>query len=88
MKMAGNGFLSALRGQGFGIAILACAAVAFAFPKLFISWGGVVEKINRIAAGTKYSISDFSTGVLKEPHNLTQIFPKLSERRSGLNVKA
>ena len=50
--------------------------------------GGVVEKINRIAAGTKYSISDFSTGVLKEPHNLTQIFPKLSERRSGLNVKA
>jgi len=50
--------------------------------------GGVVEKINRIAAGTKYSISDFSTGVLKEPHNLTQTFPKLSERRSGLNVKA
>ena len=50
--------------------------------------GGIVEKINRIAAGTKYSISDFSTGVLKEPHNLTQIFPKLSERRSGLNVKA
>ena len=50
--------------------------------------GGIVEKINRIAASTKYSISDFNTGVLKEPHNLTQIFPKLSERRAGLNVKA
>ncbi|MBR5091735.1 MAG: hypothetical protein IK093_20115 [Ruminiclostridium sp.] len=50
--------------------------------------GPIVEKINRIAASTKYSISDFSTGVLKEPHNLTQIFPKLSERRAGLNVKA
>ena len=50
--------------------------------------GSVVERINRIAASTKYSISDFNTGVLKEPHNLTQIFPKLNERRAGLNVKA
>jgi hypothetical protein len=48
----------------------------------------ITEKINRIAASTRYSISDFKTGVLKEPHNLTQIFPKLSERRAGLNVKA
>ncbi|MGN0578296.1 MAG: hypothetical protein ACI4J4_06720, partial [Ruminiclostridium sp.] len=50
--------------------------------------GSIIERINRIAAGTKYTISDFRTGVLKEPHNLTQIFPKLSERRAGLNVKA
>ena len=50
--------------------------------------GSVVEKINRIVATTHYSVSDFQTGVLKEPHNLTQIFPKLSERRAGLNVKA
>ena len=48
----------------------------------------ITEKINRIAASTRYSIADFTTGVLKEPHNLTQIFPKLSERRAGLNVKA
>lgn len=48
----------------------------------------ITEKINRIAASTKYSISDFTTGVLKEPHSLTQIFPKLNERRAGLNVKA
>ncbi|MBQ9483694.1 MAG: hypothetical protein IJU82_05825 [Ruminiclostridium sp.] len=48
----------------------------------------ITEKINRIAATTRYSIADFTTGVLKEPHNLTQIFPKLSERRAGLNVNA
>ena len=50
--------------------------------------GSIIERINRIAASTRYTISDFKTGVLKEPHNLTQIFPKLSERRAGLNVKA
>ena len=48
----------------------------------------VVQRVNRIAASTKYRIDDFQTGVLKEPHSLTQIFPKLTERRSGLNVKA
>ena len=29
-----------LRRQLFGIAILACAAVAFAFPSAFTEWGG------------------------------------------------
>lgn len=48
----------------------------------------MINKINRIAAGTGYTISRFETGVLKKPHNLTQIFPKLIERRSGLNVQA
>ena len=32
---------SFLRGQAFGIAILACAAVAFSFPAAFTEWGGV-----------------------------------------------
>lgn len=48
----------------------------------------MINKIHRIAAGTGYSINRFETGVLKKPHNLTQIFPKLIERRSGLNVQA
>ncbi|MCR4779995.1 MAG: hypothetical protein K5876_02750 [Ruminiclostridium sp.] len=48
----------------------------------------IVQKVSRITAGTNYRIDDFQTGVLKEPHNLTQIFPKLTERRAGLNVKA
>lgn len=48
----------------------------------------MINKIHRIAAGTGYTINRFETGVLKKPHNLTQIFPKLIERRSGLNVQA
>ncbi|MCM1419593.1 MAG: hypothetical protein NC084_12715 [Bacteroides sp.] len=48
----------------------------------------MIEKIHRVAAGAGYTINRFETGVLKKPHNLTQIFPKLIERRSGLNVQA
>ena len=67
MKTAENKWVSALRGQGFGIAILACAAVAFAFPKLFISWGGVkltamvvpAIQIIMFGMGTTLSLSDF-----------------------------
>ena len=59
--------LSTIKGQGFGIAILACAAVAFAFPERFISWGGVkltamvVPAIQLImfGMGTTLSLSDF-----------------------------
>ncbi len=50
--------------------------------------GTVISRINRIAASSGYSISNFETGILKSPHNLSQIFPKLNERRSGLNVQA
>ena len=49
---------------------------------------GVINRVNRIAAGAGYSVNRFETGVLKSPHNLTQIFPKLIERRAGLNVQA
>lgn len=48
----------------------------------------IISKVNRIAAGVGYSISNFETGILKSPHNLSQIFPKLNERRTGLNVQA
>ncbi len=48
----------------------------------------LINKINRIAAGSGYTISNFETGILKAPHNLSQIFPKLNERRAGLNVQA
>ena len=33
--------IKALRKQSFGLAILACAAVSFAFPSCFDTWGGV-----------------------------------------------
>ncbi len=59
--------LSAIRRQAFGIAILACAAVAFAFPSLFREWFGVrllsmvVPAIQLImfGMGTTLSLSDF-----------------------------
>ncbi len=59
---------SFLRGQAFGIAILACAAVAFSFPAAFTEWGGVklmsmvVPAIQFImfGMGTTLSIADFA----------------------------
>ncbi|MBQ8613568.1 MAG: hypothetical protein IJ416_05075 [Ruminiclostridium sp.] len=65
------------------------ASVSLLHP---VSFGKNIEnligKINRIAAGAGYSISNFETGILKAPHNLSQVFPKLNERRAGLNVQA
>ena len=62
------------KGHGFGIAVLACAAVAFAFPGAFTSWGGVklvslvVPAIQLImfGMGTTLSASDFIS-VAKSP---------------------
>jgi BASS family bile acid:Na+ symporter len=62
-----NGFAGFLRGQGFGIAILACAAVSFAFPSMFIEWGGVkllslvvpAIQIIMFGMGTTLSPDDF-----------------------------
>lgn len=65
------------------------ASVSLLHP---ISFGknieNLISKINRIAAGAGYTISSFETGILRAPHNLSQIFPKLNERRAGLNVQA
>lgn len=62
-----TGFVHFLRRQAFGIAILACAAVAFAFPSAFAEWGGVkltslvVPAIQLImfGMGTTLSLADF-----------------------------
>ena len=56
-----------IKGQLFGVAILACAAVAFAFPSAFTEWGGVklmslvVPAIQMIMflMGTTLSPADF-----------------------------
>ena len=58
----------------FGIAILACAAVAFAFPSAFIEWGGVklmklvvpAIQIIMFGMGTTLSTADFLR-VVKRP---------------------
>ena len=59
--------LSVLKRQSFGIAVLASAAIAFAFPEAFKEWGGVkltsliVPAIQLImfAMGTTLSLDDF-----------------------------
>ena len=60
-------FLSFLRRQAFGLAILACAAVSFAFPAAFKEWGGVklmslvvpAIQVIMFGMGTTLSAADF-----------------------------
>ena len=62
--------LNFLRRQAFGIAVLACAAVAFAFPSAFKEWGGVklmslvvpAIQIIMFGMGTTLSAADFLRG--------------------------
>jgi hypothetical protein len=44
------------------------------------------EKINRIIASTDYSVKEFQTAILCEPHDLTDIFPRIVEKRQGLDI--
>ena len=44
------------------------------------------EKISRIISSTDYSVKEFKTGVLRHPHDLTQIFPRIVEKRQGLDI--
>lgn len=60
--------------QAFGLAVLVCAAVAFAFPHLFIQWGGVklislvvpAIQVIMFGMGTTLSAGDF-VRVAKRP---------------------
>lgn len=75
MKMnvvaAAGGFL---RRQSFGLAVLASAGVAFAFPSAFCEWGGVkllslvvpAIQIIMFGMGTTLSLDDF-VRVAKKP---------------------
>ena len=67
-------FVKFVKRQAFGLAILACAAVAFSFPAAFTEWGGVkltslvVPAIQLImfGMGTTLSLGDFMR-VVKRP---------------------
>ena len=69
-----NAIFQILRRQAFGLAILACAAIAFSFPSVFTEWGGVkltslvVPAIQLImfGMGTTLSLGDFMR-VAKRP---------------------
>jgi hypothetical protein len=43
-------------------------------------------KIAKIVTQSGYNSAEIQSGVLKEPHKLTQVFPKITKSRKGLNV--
>lgn len=69
MKM----FLSILRRQSFGLAVLVCAAIAFAFPAAFDSWCGVklmslimpALQLIMFGMGTTLALADFKRIVMR-----------------------
>lgn len=50
--------------------------------------GGLTSKIEKVISNIGYNTQSFQTAVLKTPHSLTEVFPKIKDRRTGLNVQA
>lgn len=50
------------------------------------SYGHFRTAISRLAAGKGYSVKSSKVGTLVKKRTLSQVFPELNERRSGLNV--
>jgi hypothetical protein len=63
--------------------------LAFFYPESFAEKSvPLLGKVGRIIAGAGYTTREIRTGPLVKPHDLTQIFPNILERRVGFNVKA
>jgi uncharacterized membrane-anchored protein YjiN (DUF445 family) len=63
--------------------------LAFFYPESFAEKSvPLLGKVGRIIAGAGYNTKEIRTGPLVKPHDLTQIFPDILERRVGFNVKA
>lgn len=45
------------------------------------------ERVNKIVRSCGYSTRTFETAPLKKPHNLVEIFPKITEKRTSLNTR-
>ncbi len=45
-------------------------------------------KVARISAGLGYNTKNFNSAVLSEPRSLTEVFPKIAEKRRGMDVQA
>lgn len=45
------------------------------------------ERVNKIVRSCGYSTRTFETAPLKKPHNLVEIFPKITEKRTTLNTR-
>jgi len=63
--------------------------LAFFYPESFAEKSvPLLGKVGRIIAQAGYTTREIRTGPLLKPHDLTQIFPAILERRTGFNVKA
>lgn len=45
------------------------------------------ERVNKIVRNCGYSTRAFETAPLKKPHNLVEIFPKITDKRTTLNTR-
>lgn len=45
------------------------------------------ERINKVVRNVGYNTRTFETAPLKTPHNLTEIFPKIMDKRTTLNTR-
>ncbi len=45
------------------------------------------ERVTKIIRNTGYSAKSFETAPLKKPHNLIEVFPKITEKRTTLNKR-
>ena len=45
------------------------------------------DRVNKIVRGCGYKTRTFETAPLKKPHNLVEIFPKITEKRTSLNKR-
>ena len=45
------------------------------------------ERVTKIIRNSGYSARTFETAPLKKPHNLVEIFPKITDKRTTLNTR-
>jgi hypothetical protein len=63
--------------------------LAFFYPESFAEKSvPLLGKVGRIIAQAGYTTKEIRTGPLVKPHDLTQIFPNILEKRVGFNVRA
>ncbi|MCL1824288.1 MAG: hypothetical protein FWG44_08820, partial [Oscillospiraceae bacterium] len=63
--------------------------LSFFYPESFSHRAGhLLSKVGKIIAQSGYSTKEIRTGPLLRPHDLTQIFPNILEKRMGFNIKA
>ncbi len=68
-------------GENISMSLLYPESFAFRVKKL-------TDKIDLVVRNIGYKPVKLETAVLKKPHTLTDVFPKIIERRKGLNVQA